>query len=316
MHRSGGAGLWCVLRGYARPVPRIGLVLGAGGTAGQAFHAGVLSALADAGWDARGAEVVVGTSAGSIAAALLRAGVAPATMRSRGTSRRGGSSAPLVPDPPVPAAVEAAALAPGRASVGGLLSRLVPEGTRSVGGIVTMVRGAAGDAWPDPATYVCAVRRRDGRRVVFGRAGAPPAPLPLAVAASCAIPGYFTPVRIGDEAYVDGGAHSPTNLDLLAGLGLDAVVVSSPMSVARGGLGARADLPARLLFRATLAREARRVRAAGTPVVTLQPGAEDLAVTGLNAMDPGPWAPMVEQAEATTRRRLQDPAVARLLTGP
>ena len=54
---------------------RIGLVLGAGGVIGHAFHAGVLAALADdTGWDPRRADVIVGTSAGSIAGALLRAG--------------------------------------------------------------------------------------------------------------------------------------------------------------------------------------------------------------------------------------------------
>ena len=291
-------------------MPRLGLVLGAGGTAGQAFHAGVLAALAEAGWDARSAEVVVGTSAGSIAAAMLRAGISPTSLRSPGSSRGGVTAAPLAPD-----GIEAAALAPGRVSVGGLLSRLVPPGTRSVDGIVGMVRGAAGDSWPRATTWVCAARRRDGRRVVFGRGGAPAATLPLAVAASCAIPGCFTPVDIGGQEYVDGGVHSPTNLDLLAGLGLDAVLVSSPMSVSRRGLAARLDLPARLLFRATLAREAVRVRRSGTPVITLQPSAEDLAVTGLNAMSPGPWAQLVEQAEASTRRRLQDPAVRGLLTG-
>lgn len=290
-------------------MPRIGLVLGAGGTAGQAFHAGVLTALADAGWDARSAEVVVGTSAGSIAAAMLRAGVAPSALRSPGSGR--GTAAPLAP-----VGIEAAALAPGRVSVGGLLSRLVPPGTRSVGGIVTMVRGAAGDGWPRPTTWVCAARRRDGRRVVFGRAGAPPAPLPLAVAASCAIPGWFTPVSIDGEAYVDGGVHSPTNLDVVAGLGLDAVVVVAPMSVSRRAVQARLDLPARLLFRTLLAREAARVRRSGARVLTFQPAAEDLAVTGLNAMSPGPWRAIVEQAEASTRRRLQDPALLRLLTGP
>src|SRR3712207_9494451 len=58
--------------------PRVGLVLGAGGMAGTAFHAGVLQALfEDAGWDARDAEVIVGTSAGSTSAALLRAGFPP-----------------------------------------------------------------------------------------------------------------------------------------------------------------------------------------------------------------------------------------------
>ena len=54
----------------------VGLVLGAGGIAGQAFHAGVLAALeADLGWDPRRADVIVGTSAGSITATLLRGGV-------------------------------------------------------------------------------------------------------------------------------------------------------------------------------------------------------------------------------------------------
>jgi len=297
---------------------RIGLVLGAGGVAGQAYHAGVLSALADGGWDARGAEVLVGTSAGSITAALLRAGVAPSALASGSyrTLRGDGRSAPAEAAEMAAAAAPALAAAGGaRASLGGQLSRLVPAGRTSPGGIVTMVRRIAGDAWSDRPTWICAVRRRDGRRVVFGREGAPRVPQSLAVAASCAIPGYFTPVTIGDETYVDGGAHSPTNLDLLAGQGLDALVVLSPMSVSRGGLGRRLDLPARLLFRATLAREVLGARRAGTPVLSLQPTSDDLEAMGLNAMDPRRWAGTVRAAQASTRRRLEDPAVRRLLTG-
>src|SRR3954454_13697143 len=65
-------------------VPRIGLVLGAGGAVGHAFHAGVLAALAEAtGWDARRAEIVVGTSAGSGFGAFLRAGLSPADLAAR-----------------------------------------------------------------------------------------------------------------------------------------------------------------------------------------------------------------------------------------
>src|SRR5688500_14571542 len=68
-------------RCYAWPMARVGLVLGAGGVVGSAFHAGVLSALADdTGWDRRGAEVVVGTSAGSGTGALLRAGLPAADL--------------------------------------------------------------------------------------------------------------------------------------------------------------------------------------------------------------------------------------------
>lgn len=300
---------------------RIGLVLGAGGVAGQAYHAGVLSALAETGWDPRDAEVIVGTSAGSIAATLLRAGTAPAGLVSGAYRRGNGAGRTTPPDAAerggagVTTALNALAPAAGRARVGGRLAGLIPAGRISTAGIVSMVGRSAGQRWPGSATWVCAVRRRDGCRVVFGREGAPRVPLPLAVAASCAVPGYFQPVLIGEEDYVDGGAHSPTNLDLVAGLGLDAVVVSSPMSMSRGVRVARLDTPLRLLLRTTLAREAALVRRRGTPVITLQPGRADLGVMGLNAMDPRPWADVVEQAQASTRRRLQDTAVRRLLTG-
>ena len=65
---------------------RIGLVLGAGGVVGHAFHAGVLAALQEeTGWDARRADLIVGTSAGSGVAALLRAGLSPADLLARAT---------------------------------------------------------------------------------------------------------------------------------------------------------------------------------------------------------------------------------------
>ncbi|HEV2369959.1 MAG TPA: patatin-like phospholipase family protein, partial [Acidimicrobiales bacterium] len=60
----------------------VGLVLGGGGAVGHAFHAGVLSALAErTGFDPRRAEVIVGTSARSIVCALLRAGVSADELR-------------------------------------------------------------------------------------------------------------------------------------------------------------------------------------------------------------------------------------------
>ena len=270
----------------------------------------MLSALADAGWDARTAEVVVGTSAGSIAAAMLRAGVAPGALRTPGSGRRAGTAAPLAP-----VGIEAAALAPGRVSVGGLLSRLVPAGTRSVGGIVTMVRGAAGDGWPRATTWVCAARRRDGRRVVFGRAGSPPAPLSLAVAASCAIPGYFTPCR-STARRTSTAACTPRPTSTCS-----PASAWTPSSSARRcrSRAARSrpgwTCPPGCCSAARSPGRPPRVRRSGTPVLTFQPTAEDLAVTGLNAMSPGPWASLVEQAEASTRRRLQDPALARVLLG-
>src|SRR5262245_49971223 len=73
--------------------PRVALVLGAGGVVGHAFHVGVLCALAEEfGWDPRAAELIVGTSAGSVVGASMRAGVSPADLRRRLAGR------PLSPD--------------------------------------------------------------------------------------------------------------------------------------------------------------------------------------------------------------------------
>jgi NTE family protein len=161
--------------------------------------------------------------------------------------------------------------------------------------------------------WICAVHLDQGRRVVFGRGDAPVTTVPDAVAASCAIPGFFQPVTIGGARYVDGGAHSPTNLDVLAGESLDLVIVSSPMSASRGAPRPAPDLAARRLFRLYLSREATAVRRAGTPVVTFQPSTEDRAVMGYNAMDPTRRAPVADQVLDTARRRLRDPALLRSL---
>jgi NTE family protein len=300
---------------------RVGLVLGAGGIVGQAWHAGVLRALAGTGWDPADSEVLIGTSAGSLVGGLLRSGISIPDLAD-GSYRRGqvatpagraGSGAAATAE----RALQAAARTGGRARVGSRIAGMVPPGRVSPGGIVRLVQLAAGDAWPDRDTWICAVRRRGGARVVFGSAGAPEAPFPKAIAASCAIPGYFQPVRIRDgkgaeEEYVDGGAHSPTNLDLLAGRGLDAVIALSPMSFS-GAPSARLDLGARMLFRGTLAREALAVRRRGTPVLTFQPTARELGVMGLNAMSGARWHDVVEVATEAARKRLDGPEAAAVL---
>jgi NTE family protein len=305
---------------------RIGLVLGAGGIVGQAYHAGVLQALAETGWNPASSEIVVGTSAGSLVGGLLRSGVSVSDLVS-GRYRRGevsadfGRAAASGLAATAERAVQAAARTGGRARLGSRIAGMVPPGRVSPGGIVRLVQMVGGDAWPERDTWICAVRRRGGARIVFGSPGVPAAPFPKAIAASCAIPGYFQPVRIADaegveQEYVDGGAHSPTNLDLLAGRGLDAVIVLSPMSFS-GAPSARLDLGARLLFRGTLGREALAVRRRGTPVLTFQPGASELGLMGLNAMSPSRWPEIVEAATVAARRRLAGPeaaAVLRLVT--
>jgi NTE family protein len=306
---------------------RIGLVLGAGGVVGHAFHAGVLAALHDVtGWDARDAEVVVGTSAGSVVGALLRAGFEPRDIAARATdepmtaqgarlaARADGvrRSARRIPSRPprgrtlsmsAPAALLRAAWRPWSVRPGTLAAALLPAGVVPTELVAAGLRPLFGDTWPVKALWVNAVRLGDGRRVTFGRDDVP-VDVPTAVAASCAIPGFFEPVTIGGTRYVDGGAHSPTNADVVARLGLDVVVVSSPMSIAGNRLRLAPDQPFRRMARLALAQEVARVRRSGTRVLVFQPTVDEIAVMGFNAMDPTRRAAVTRHARESARRRL------------
>jgi NTE family protein len=135
----------------------------------------------------------------------------------------------------------------------------------------------------DGRLRVSAVDRRSGRRVMFGEPGAPPAEVPDAVLASCAVPWLFTPVVIGEREYVDGGVWSPTNLD------------AAP--VRRGArvlcLNPTASLPStartlgalRAASRASAAAEALALRARGADVDTIVPDEDSAAAMGANLMD-------------------------------
>ncbi|MGH8867605.1 MAG: patatin-like phospholipase family protein [Actinomycetes bacterium] len=264
-----------------------GLVLGAGGVTGEAFHRGVLRALRDvAGWDARSAPLIVGTSAGALVAASLRSPGAEAT-GDRGLD----DVAAGVPDgrlAPLPAlgVLAAAARRPWRARLGVLASSVVPPWGQSTDFLTDGLVRRFGDDWPDRDLWVTAVRRRDGRRIVFGRPGAPPVTVAEAVSASCAVPGVFRPVVAAGEAYVDGGAHSPTNADaLLRGTDdLDLAIVSAPMAVSLRGVRPTLDLSLRLLWRRYLAEEVVRLRRRGVAVWTFTPGGRLLAVLGVNPL--------------------------------
>ena len=314
--------------------PRVGLVLGGGGVLGQAYHAGVLRALeADLGWDARTAEVVVGTSAGSITGALLRSGIpgadlaawaerAPLSVEGELLAELFGDEFPEL-EPLRPGDLLRPMRIPPRAMVTRALLRpwqfrpmaagttLMAPGRLDIVDHLAPLATVEGSAWPKRDLWICTVRRRDGRRVVFGRSGAPPAPLHLAVAASCAIPGYFSPVRIGDRAYVDGGAHSPTNAALVAPLGLDLVIVISPMS-GRGPLQPGVPGLLRRHSGRRLARELRAVRAAGTPAVVFEPTPAAQSTMGIDLLARTRVAEVVAAGTDDARALFEHPVAARL----
>jgi len=168
-----------------------------------------------------------------------------------------------------------------------------------------------GHRWPE-GLRICAVRRQDGARVVFGRPGSPEARLAPAVLASCAIPGYFKPITIDGHEYVDGGVHSVTNADVLRSESLDVVVIVSSLSAAHGNAHG-ADAVLRRAVHRRMEREIARLEASGTAVIRLEPGGYARRTMGLRAMaeDRGPR--VIEAAYEETRKRvLSTPFLANL----
>jgi NTE family protein len=207
----------------------------------------------------------------------------------------------------VAATLAGAAVRPLAARPAAVLAGLIPDGVVGTGMISSGVDALTQGRWPADPLWICAVRQRDGRRVVFGRDAHPP--LSAAVAASCAIPSFFAPIDVDGEAYIDGGAHSPTNADVLRREELDLVVVVSPMSIAGRGLRVAPDQLPRRWARARLDAEARRLRRTGVLLLAFQPTAEDAAVMAGNALDPAKAGPVARAAHASTLRRLERPDV-------
>lgn len=274
---------------------RLGVVLGGGGITGEAFHRGVLRAMADVGLDAHAAEVLVGTSAGSLVAASVRrhSGAPSAEPDTAHHGTRSGRGALLD-----------LARRPRQLINGALLWPRFMAGRQDMAFIQDGLLRVHGERWPSAPLWIPAVRRRDGRRVVFGGPGSPATDVGSAVAASCAVPGYFRPVEIDGTAYVDGGMHSPTNADLLAHRALDVAVISSPMSVDLRSAHAAVDLPLRLWCRHILRAELWVLRRHGMRVVTIEPDRPTIRATGLNMLRGHRLDEIEEHSYEHARRRL------------
>jgi NTE family protein len=293
--------------------PRIGLALGAGGVLGAAWMAGALTALQERIDRPLGElDVIVGTSSGSILAAALRCGVGVQEIvaHQRGVGmvalphldELDQDSGSLPPLPRMrfgsPRLLASTARAPHRMHPWVAASALIPQGRaqhRSLSNLVhALLAHSNGEldppAWPQDPTWIVAVDYESGRRVAFGRTGAPPASLPDAVVASCSVPGWYEPKVIDDRRYVDGGVHSGTSLDLLRRAELDEIYVLAPMASYAPDRprhpALRAERFIRKLMTSALTREVHRIEATGTRVYAITPGAEDLAAMGINVMEP------------------------------
>jgi NTE family protein len=282
-----------------RPVNALDvLVLGVGGILGEAWMSGFLAgASRGGGIDFTQARYFVGTSAGSIVAAGLAAG---APLGGPDAAAAGMEAGAVGPERTARESWERRSLATATPAARVALSAAAPAGAIARAALLARVRQgrtplerflrpriAALGARFDGRLRVVAVDMRSGRRVVFGAPGAPPAGVPEAVMASCAVPGLFRPVEIGGREYVDGGVWSPTNLDVApvgAGTGVLCLVPSATLDAAPEPLFrsfARA-------WRMATALETAAARSRGGRVVIIEPDASSTAAMGGNLMDAGP----------------------------
>lgn len=289
---------------------RRALVLGSSGVLGVAWTLGTLACIEEeTGWDARDADLIVGTSGGSLVATLLRAGISVPEL----CDAHLNEIADVLPDEmaediptqvavrlsaeparpplpwPTPGSVRLAArglLRPWRTPPMATIAGLLPRGRGSLEHVEQFVADLQpGTTRPD--SQVVAMNHRTGERTVFGGPDGPECEHSRAVIASMAFPGWFSPVRVGRERYVDGGLCSPCSADLATGA--DEVFVLAPLA---GVALTRPRSPLAMLdwaYRCSAARaverEAEILRAGGARVRAFAPDAEALAVLGRNMMN-------------------------------
>jgi NTE family protein len=293
----------------------------------MAYHAGVLWALEQVGGVCPDdAELVVGTSAGSVIGAYMRSGATPRELWDVANAPEGWSSeglSDLGKRAEVWAPMFRGPIELGRRTLGssyvmlrsilrapsprlpGVLQHVFPAGMFSMEEGRRRLREELPNAWPERSLWLCAIDINTGRRVVLGRPGSPAASLPEAVLASAAIPGVYRPVRIGDRTLVDGGVWSSSNLDLAGKAGLSLAIGVVPMAFDTADPPpALVQLTRRIPARA-LADEVVRTRACGTEVLLIRPSRAEVMLHGIDLMRPTGLARVAQAAYESAARSLE-----------
>lgn len=261
------------------------LVLGGGGVTGIAWELGVLAGLADAGVDLTGADIVVGTSAGSVVGAQITSGTALETLVGR--QFEAPYPAPLAHVGPKTQLAYGVALLRSHgdlAAFGRRLGALAIKAAESGRTPTVAERLAAITArlpsldWPARDLRITVVDAHTGAFRVITRADG--VPLLEAVAASCAVPAVYPPVPIGDDLCIDGGVRSGANADVAAGC--DRLVALTPIARSVGPLPSTQG----------------HVDALGVPAVIVSPDDASTAAIGKNLLDPAARAPSVRAGRA------------------
>jgi NTE family protein len=264
---------------------RTALVLGGGGITGIAWELGVLAGLAEAGVELSTADLVVGTSAGSVVGAQLRSGVDLEALYARqleppsqelvarlgrGTLARYGLAMLLARRDDTAFRRRVGELARTAADSG----RTPSEEDRRAAIASRLPRAE----WSDRPLVVTAVDAVSGEFTTFGKESG--VELLAAVGASCAVPGVYPPVTIDGRRYMDGGMRSAANADLAAEY--DRIVVIAPMP---RGIGPLASVDA-------------QVTGLVSRVAVVSPDAASLTAIGRNVLDPAAREPSARAGRA------------------
>ena len=265
------------------------LVLGGGGVAGIAWETGLLFGLAEEGIDVLGADVILGTSAGSAVAAQITSGTPLAELHDRHAFPTEDTT-----EIPVEFDIEKmvadwsnllASAGPGeelRAAIGryALAASTPPERRRRE----VIEARLPSHKWPDRDIRIVAVDAGTGEERVF--TADDEVELVDAVAASCAVPGVWPPVSIEGRRYIDGGVRSSTSVDLVADF--DIVLVLAPVE----------DLT---VLDPDVDKAAKKVLKRKS-TLAIRPDDDSLAAFGANPLDPATARPSAQagRAQATT----------------
>ncbi len=264
---------------------RTALVLGGGGITGIAWEIGLLAGLAVVGLDLSGADLVVGTSAGSVVGAQLTCGAGLGDLYERQLEPATGEKAARLNRATVARFGWAMLRSRGRdvefrRRIGALALAAEQAGLTPPEQERLDVIGARliSPEWPERAFVVTAVDAHTGEFRTFDRDSG--VPLVAAVAASCAVPGVYPPVTIEGRRYVDGGMRSAANADLAQGY--DRLVVLAPIP---RGFGPMASVDA-------------QVSGMVSRVAVISPDQGSRTAIGRNVLDPAARAPSARAGRA------------------
>jgi NTE family protein len=257
------------------------LVLGGGGNVGIAWEIAILAALRDGGVDGAAADVVIGTSAGSVVGTHIRHDRDPRDLH---MDQLSDEPRPLTQDgftPDMPVMTETF-------TMWSSFDEMTPEACAAVGAGALKARTMPEDAWvaafarnewpgwPDAPLFVTAVDCESGAFVPLHRDSG--ATIERAAAASCSVPAMFPPVTINGRRYTDGGVRSGTSADLALAFAPDVALIIAPMGASDRGVG--------LLAARQIDREKRELEDAGASVRVVMFDDAVSRTAGPNLMDP------------------------------